>query len=94
MLELVPPHFSSSYWWEAIIARTKGYGVFVVVESVYVVDEVLLKLSYVAETVFWAARATCKMKNPKMKIEIQSQEIIRIVSMFVQPTFDAIILTT
>ena len=43
-----------------------------VVERVYAVDEVLLKLSYVAETVFWAATGTCKMKNPKMKIEIQS----------------------
>ena len=69
VLELVPPHFSSSYWWEAIIERTKGYGGPVVVESVYVVDEVLLKLSYVAETVFWAGRGICKVMNPKMKIE-------------------------
>ena len=69
VLEFVPPHFSSSYWLEAIIARTKVYGGPVVVERVYVVDEVLLNLSYVAETVFWAARGVCKMKNPKMKIE-------------------------
>ena len=94
MLEFVPPHFSSSYWWEAIIDRTKGDGGPVVVESVNADDEVLLNLSYVAETVFWAPRGTCKMKNPKMKIEIQSLEIIRIALMFVQPTFDAFIFTT
>jgi hypothetical protein len=69
VLDFVPPHFSSSYWWEAIIERTKGYGGFADVESVYAVDEVLLNLSYVAETVFWAATGICKMKNPKMKIE-------------------------
>ena len=69
-LELVPPHFSSSYWWEAIIERTKGYGGFAIVRGgVYAIDEVLLNLPYVAETVFWAARGICKMKNPKMKIE-------------------------
>ena len=66
-----------------------------VVESVYAVDEVLLKLSYVAETVFWAARGICKMKNPKMKNrESHSLEIVRIALMFVQPTFDAFIFTT
>ena len=64
----MPPHFSSSYLWEAIIERTKGDGGPVVVESVYAIDEVLLDLSYVAETVFWAARGICNM-NPKMKIE-------------------------
>ena len=91
MLELVPPHFSSSYWWEAIIERTKGYGGPVVVESVYVVDEVLMKLSYVAETVFLGCYRDLQNEEPENENrELQSLKIIRIALMFVQPTFDAI----
>ena len=55
MLGFVPPHFPSSFFGDSIIERTKGYGGPVVVESVYVIDEVLLMLSYVLETVSLAA---------------------------------------
>ena len=49
MLEFVPPHFPSSYWWEAIIERTKGDGGFAIVEDVYETDGERLKLCRVSQ---------------------------------------------
>ena len=51
----MPPHFPSSFLGDSIIEGTKGNGGFAVAGGVYVVDEGLLDLPYVAETVSWAA---------------------------------------
>ena len=88
----MPPHFPSSFLGDSIIEGTKGNGGFTVVGGVYVFNEVLLRLPYVAETVFWAPRGICK-SNPKMKIEKSIPGNKNRVDVC-QPTFDAIIFTS
>ena len=50
-LELVPPHFSSSYWVDSILRELRAKGGYAVAEGVYAINEGRLKLLCVAKVV-------------------------------------------